>query len=199
VTVTAPGAAGSPSTENITLHLGTLIFSDNFANGSTQWSPSPLGLASNWTVANNSFNYNGNGHTQQYAGSQSWANYIVSTGYKLSNLSDYPGGLRARVNLTSGASYTAWVYPSDHVIKLFLTSAWNIDTSPLTLLGTSPTILFDTNLHTLRIAAIGNQITVYYDNTAVITATDSTLPTGAIALDVSSQPVSFSTVSVIQQ
>jgi hypothetical protein len=199
VTVTAPGAAMSPITATITLHLGTLIFSDNFANGSTQWSPSPLGLASNWTVANNAFNYNGNGHTQQYAGSQSWANYIVSTGYKLSNLSNYPGGLRARVNLTSGASYTAWVYPADHVIKLFLTSGWNIDTSPLTLLGTSPVILFDTNVHMLRIAAIGNQITVYYDNTAVITATDSTLPTGAVALDVSSQPVSFSTVSVIQQ
>jgi hypothetical protein len=200
-TLTFTPSSGSPVQVAVTLIVaatGTVIFSDTFASGSAQWTPSPLGLASNWSVTNNAFRYNGLGHTQQYAGSQSWTNYTVSTGITLSNLSNYPGGLRGRVNLTTGAAYVAWLYPADHVIKLFRTAAWSIDTSGLTLLGQSSTIAMDTNLHTLRLGFSGSQITVYYDTTQVITATDSTLPSGAIALDVSSQPVSFSNVNVLQ-
>jgi Viral BACON domain len=200
-TLTFTPSSGSPVQVAVTLTVaaaGTVIFSDTFASGSAQWTPSPLGLASNWSVANNTFHYNGQGHTQQYAGSQSWTNYTVSTGITLSNLSNYPGGLRGRVNLTTGAAYVAWLYPADHVIKLFRTAGWNIDTSGLTLLGQSSTIAMDTNLHTLRLGFSGSQITVYYDTTQIITATDSTLTSGAIALDVSSQPVSFSNVNVLQ-
>jgi len=197
VTVASTGAAQSPITIPVTVHLGTPIFTDNFTS-SSQWTPSPLGLASNWSVANNTFKYNGGGATQQYAGSQTWANYIVSTNVALSNLNDYPGGLRGRVNLTSGASYAAWIYPADHVIKLWLVTAWDIDSSGLTLLGQSSTINFDTNTHALRLGFNGSQITVYYDNAAVITATDSTMATGAIALDVSNQPITFSNVQVLQ-
>jgi hypothetical protein len=197
VTVASSSATNTSVAVPVTAHLGTLIFSDNFTN-STQWTASPLGLASNWSVASNSFNYNGGGHTQQYAGSQTWANYIVSANVKLSNLLNYPGGLRGRVNLTNGASYTAWIYPADNVIKLFLTSAWAIDTAPLTLLGQSPSMVFDTNAHALRLGFSGSTISVYYDDVLVITATDTTLTTGAIALDVSSQPISFSNVSVLQ-
>ncbi len=199
ITIASPGSTNGSVLLPVTAHLGTSIFTDMFASGFAQWTPSPLGLASNWSVANNAFLYNGQGHTQQYAGSQSWANYIVSAGITLSNLSDYPGGLRGRVNLTTGAAYVAWLYPSEHVIKLFRTTAWNIDSSGLTLLGQSSIIGMDMNTHLLRLAFNGSQIAVYYDNAQVISATDSTLPTGAVALDVSSQPVSFSSVSVLQQ
>ncbi len=199
VTVSSAGAANGSIVVPVTAHMGTSIFTDTFASGSAQWTPSPLGLASNWSVANNAFHYNGNGHTQQYAGSQSWTNYVVSTGITLSSLSDYPGGLRGRVNLTSGASYTAWLYPAEHVIKLFLVTGWNIDSSGLTLLGQSAAIPMDTQTHQLRLGFNGTKIAVYYDNALVISAQDSTYASGAIALDVSSQPVSFSNVSVLQQ
>ena len=62
--------------------------------------------------------YNGGGHTQLYAGSGSWTDYTVQTSVRLQTASNYPGGLRGRVNLTSGAGYAAWLYPSDGVIKL---------------------------------------------------------------------------------
>ncbi len=199
VTVTASGGSSSSMVVPVIAHLGTTVFTDTFVTSSAQWTPSPLGLASNWSVAGNAFLYNGNGHTQQYAGSQSWTNYVVSTGITLSDLSDYPGGLRGRVNLSTGAAYVAWLYPAEHVIKLFRTTGWDIDSSGLTLLGQSPTIAMDMNLHNLRLSFSGSQINVYYDNSRVITATDTTLPSGAIALDVSSQPVSFSNVTVLQQ
>ncbi len=199
VTVASSGAANGSVAIPVIAHLGASAFSDSFASGSAQWSASPLGLASNWSVVNGSFIYNGKGHTQQYAGNQSWTTYIVSTSMTLSNLSDYPGGLRGRVNLTSGAAYVAWLYPAEHLIKLFKTTTWNIDGGELTLLGQSSTLNFDTAAHMLRLGFSASQIAVYYDNAQVITATDTSLPTGAIALDVSSQPVSFSNVTVLQQ
>jgi hypothetical protein len=56
----------------------------------------------------------------------------------------------------------------------------------------------DTARHTVRLQFTGNQIMVYYDNRLIISASDSTLTSGAVALDVSSQPVSFANVSVQQ-
>jgi hypothetical protein len=198
ISIASTNATNSPVLVPVTIHLGSTIFSDTFASGSTQWTPSPLGLASNWSIASNSFNYNGQGHTQQYAGSPSWTDYIVSTNITLANLSDYPGGLRGRVNTGTGAAYVAWLYPAEKLIKLFRCTAWNIDSAGLTLLGQSPIITMDTKPHALRLWFAGNQISVFYDNAKVITATDSTLTAGAIALDVSSQPVSFSNISILQ-
>lgn len=190
--------ASSSLTVPVTVHLGSQLFSDQFASGSSQWTASPLGLASNWTVSGGSFNYNGGGHTQQYAGSGSWTDYTVSADITLANRSNYPGGLRGRVNLTTGASYAVWLYPADNAIKLFRTAAWAIDSPGLTLLGQSPTLLLDTAKHTVRLQFVGNQIMVYYDSTLIISASDSALTSGAIALDVSSQPISFANVSVQQ-
>jgi hypothetical protein len=182
----------------VTLHLGSLLFSDQFSSGSSQWTASPLGLASNWTVSNGSFNYNGGGHTQQYAGSSSWTDYTVSADITLANRSNYPGGIRGRVNLATGAAYAVWLYPGDNVIKLFRTAAWNIDSPGLTLLGQSSPMVLDTAKHAVRLQFTGNQIMVYYDSALIISASDSTLTSGAIALDVSSQPISFANVSVQQ-
>lgn len=198
VTIVPSGAANGSMILPLTVHLGTTIFTDTFASGSSQWTPSPLNRAANWSVAGNAFLYNGGGHTQQYAGSQSWTDYIAATDITLSNLADYPGGLRGRVNLTSGAAYVAWLYPAEHVIKLFRATGWAIDSPGLTLLGQSPIIAMNTQTHTLRLGFSGTQITVFYDNQQIITASDATLPNGAIALDVSSQPISFSNVSVMQ-
>ncbi|WP_047488303.1 BACON domain-containing protein [Terriglobus sp. TAA 43] len=190
--------ATTPVTVPVTLNIGNLLFQDQFASGSSQWTASPLGMASNWSVSNGAFNYNGNGHTQQYAGSQTWTDYTVSADVKLTNTSNYPGGLRGRVNLTTGASYAVWLYPGDNTIKLLRSTAWAIDSDGLALVGQSPTMLLDTNKHTIRLQFVGNQIRVYYDNTLIISATDGTLTSGGIALDVSSQPISFSNV-VVQQ
>jgi hypothetical protein len=55
----------------------------------------------------------------------------------------------------------------------------------------------DTNTHNVRLCFKGSAISVYYDNVLVITATDATYSQGAIALDVSNQPITFDNVSVI--
>jgi len=118
------------------------------------------------------------------------------TNFQLASTSDYPGGLRGRLNPTTGASYGVWIYPAEGTIRLFRIGQWNID-SGNTLLATVAGLTVDTKVHNIRLSFKGSTIQVYYDNALVITATDSTYAQGAVALDVSNQPISFSNVSVI--
>jgi hypothetical protein len=196
ITITSPNVNNSPATISVSTHIGTLLFSDNFNAGAGNWTVGPLGFGSGWSVANGSYTYNGSGHTQSWAGSSSWTDYTISTNFQLASTSDYPGGLRGRLNPTTGASYGVWIYPAEGTIRLFRIGQWNID-SGNTLLATVAGLTVDTKVHNIRLSFKGSTIQVYYDNALVITATDSTYAQGAVALDVSNQPISFSNVSVI--
>jgi len=197
ITVASSGVSNSPLTMAVSMQVGSLLFSDNFNSGSAgNWTISPLGFAAGWSVVNGAYTYNGGGHTQSYAGSSAWTDYTVAADFQLSSPSDYPGGLRGRVNTTTGSSYGAWIYPNEKVLKLFRIGQWNID-SDLSVLGQSAPINIDTNSHNLRLVFQGTNIQVYYDNALVITATDSNYSQGAVALDVSNQPIAFDNVTVI--
>jgi hypothetical protein len=196
ITITSPDAANSPVSVPITLENGLLNFYDNFSAGAGNWTISPLGYAADWSTANNQYTFNGAGHTQSWAGNSAWTNYSVSADFTLSSLHDYPGGIRGRLNTSTGAGYGVWLYPAEGVLKLFNIGQWNID-SQLTLLGVSGHLTFDTNPHNLRLVFQGSSIQVYYDNVLQIQVNDSTLTQGAIALDVSNQPISFTNVTVI--
>ncbi|HEX4960798.1 MAG TPA: hypothetical protein VF173_08160 [Thermoanaerobaculia bacterium] len=176
------------------------LFADDFSSLSlANWTASPLGLFSNWSGSGGTASYNGGGHTQIYAGSGSWTDYEVAAKFRLANGSNYPGGLRGRVNTSTGESYAAWLYPGDGVVKLFHSVAWNIDTTGLTLLAqASVGTIAPSVFHDLSITFVGSQITVNYDGTDVIQTTDTSLTAGAIALDVSNQPIEWDDVVVTQ-
>ena len=113
----------------------SILFADDFNSGSlSNWTASPLGLFANWSATGHVADYNGGGATQIYAGSGSWTDYTVETKFQLFSGNDYPGGLRGRVNLSTGQAYAAWLYPAESTIKLFRTGAWSIDSSGLVLL-----------------------------------------------------------------
>jgi len=196
ITLTSGDAANSPATISVSTVVGTLLFSDNFSSGAGNWTIGPLGFASGWSVVNGNYTYNGGGHTQSWAGNPSWTDYTVATNFQLSSTNDYPGGLRGRLNTATGASYGAWIYPAEGIIRLFRIGQWNIDADN-TFLGSAAGLVVDTNLHTLRLSFQGSTIKVYYDNALVITAADTSYTQGAIALDVSNQPIAFSNVTVI--
>ncbi|MBW8876261.1 MAG: hypothetical protein JF614_14945 [Acidobacteria bacterium] len=175
------------------------VFSDDFSGGLANWTASPLGLFSNWSAAGGTASYIGGGHTQIYAGSSTWTDYKVAAKFRLANGSNYPGGLRGRVNTSTGESYAAWLYPGDGVIKLFRAAAWNIDTAGLTLLAQANVGTIAPNaFHDLSITFVGSQIKVNYDGTDVIQTTDTLLTAGAIALDTSNQPIEWDDVVVTQ-
>lgn len=196
ITITPSGGATGPQTINVNLTVTAQLLSSNFDNGSAEgWAVSPLGLASNWSIVNGALQYNGGGHTQLYAGDSSWTDYTFQADVKLSTASDYPGGIRGRVDPTTGAAYAAWLYPAEGVIKLFKNVAWNID-SGVTLLGQGAAGLTPGSFHHVQMKFQGSQIQVLFDGVAVITATDTTNPSGMIALDVSNQVIAFDNVLV---
>jgi len=196
ITVTSPDVTNSPGTISVSTQVGTLLFSDNFSSGAGNWTVGPLGFASGWSVVNGTYVYNGGGHTQSWAGNLSWTDYTVATDFQLSSTNDYPGGLRGRVNTATGASYGAWIYPAEGIIRLFRIGQWNIDADN-SMLGSASGLVIDTKVHHLRLSFQGTTIKVYYDNALVINATDASYAQGAIALDVSDQPIAFSNVTVI--
>lgn len=204
--------AGSAGAANVTAGSATLsggytylvpasiLFADDFNSGGlSNWTASPLGLFANWSATGHVADYNGGGHTQIYAGSGSWTDYTVETKFQLFSTSDYPGGLRGRVNLSTGQAYAAWLYPAESTIKLFRTGAWNIDSSGLVLLQQVTVSSMSANtFHRLALNFSGSTIEVIYDGTTVITTTDTALASGAVALDVSNQHIQFDDVLVTQ-
>ena len=196
VTITSTQANNSPVTIPVVLDVIGVLLGDNFASGTLDgWAYSPLGLASNWSVSDGAVQYNGNGHTQTYAGDDAWTDYTVSSSIKLTSLANYPGGIRGRVNPVTGSSYAVWLYPNSSTINLYLTNTWNIDAGN-TLLGTAALAYDDTAYHTVSLAMQGSQLTVLYDGKQLISTTDPTNASGMIALDVSDQPISFTNVNV---
>src|SRR6185437_15621115 len=196
ITINATGSNTGPQTVAVSLVVTNLWLFSNFADGTMNgWAVSPLGLASNWSVSNGALQYNGGGHTQVYAGDSGWTNYNLNVSIKLATLNDYPGGIRGRINPATGAGYAVWLYPVEGVVKLFRNTGWNIDTG-LVQLGQSSVRFDTTSFHNVQLSFNGSQIQVSYDGTVVITVTDATYASGAIALDVSSQVVSFTNVLV---
>lgn len=212
VTVQAPPGALGPASIVVTNAAGTatltdgytyispstILFADDFNIGAlSNWTASPLGLFTNWTATNHVAAYNGGGHTQIYAGNASWSDYTVQVKFQLSSANNYPGGLRGRVNTSTGAGYEAWLLPGASQITLLRTSGWSVDSPAATILKTvSVTSLAPNVWHTLQLVFFGNQISVVYDGTTVIQTSDSVLITGAVALDVSNQPIQYDDVLV---
>ena len=195
VIFTSSQAGNSPLSVPVSMYVGTLLFQDNFSEGNNgNWLISPLGHATDWSVANGFYGYDGAGATQTYTGSQSWTDYSFSADFKLSSTSNYPGGIRTRLNLPTGAGYGVWFYPGSGFIRLYSISQWNIDSGFSTLAQVNQT--FDTNVHNIRIDSKGPLLTVYYDNKQIIQVTNTTYTSGGVALDVSNQPIKYTNVRV---
>jgi hypothetical protein len=196
ITVSSADVSNSPAQVSVSFLVGNLLFSDNFSGGAGNWTVGPLGYSSGWSIVNGMYTYSGEGATESWAGNNTWTDYTVGVDLKLSSLANYPGGIRGRLNTSTGSGYAVWIYPAQGLLRLYRVDQWFIDTSN-SLLGISTPLAMDTNTHNLRLKFQGTSISVYYDNVLVITATDATYPQGAVALDVSNQPISFVDVTVI--
>ncbi|MGH9584180.1 MAG: N,N-dimethylformamidase beta subunit family domain-containing protein, partial [Bryobacteraceae bacterium] len=196
VTLSASGSNNPPQAISVTLNVTNLFLSSDFAGQGMQgWVLSPLALGSSWSIANDALEYNGSGNSQIFAGNSAWTDYIETATFKLSNLLDWPGGIRGRVNPATGAGYMVWAYPALSEIVLYKASAWDIN-QPLTQLGQASASFDTTNEHNLSLSFAGSKIQVLYDGNAVITATDSTYASGLVALEGDNQTIGFEQVLV---
>jgi hypothetical protein len=198
VTVTNAGGSATATGAFTYVAPGSILLIDGFTDGNFNgWNPSPLGRGQFWTATSGTLVYGGGGHTQLVTGQSAWTDYTVEARFRLASLSNFPGGLRGRVNLSTGAGYEIWLYPATSEMALFRVTGWSIDTAGLTQLG-RVTVPFDTaNFHSLRLTFSGSTISAAYDGQVRITVTDATYASGGVALDVSNQPIEWDDVQVL--
>jgi hypothetical protein len=197
-TITINASSGNHPTQTISVSLTitNFLLTTNFAtNGMNGWVASPLGNLAGWSVANQALQYSGGGNSQIYAGNSAWTDYTINVPIKLSSMSNYPGGIRGRVNPITGAGYMLWLYPALGEIILYRASAWDIN-QPLVQIGAGAAAFDISNFHNVNMTFNGSQIQVLYDGRTIITATDVAYTNGLIALEGLNQLISFGNVLV---
>lgn len=196
ITITAAGVSNSPVSIPVSLEVLSADMAETFADLGNGWIISPMGHASGWTVSNGVYSYNGGGLSQSCSGNSAWTDYAFDTNIKLSSTSNWPGGVRARVNPTTGAGYVVWLYPGSNLLILYKVGAWSVNDPSLTQL-TQASLTFDTSSsHDLGLVFRGSQISVLWDGKLMMSATDSSYSSGFVCMDADNQPISYSNVQV---
>ena len=167
-TITIHASGNNPTqTISVSLTVTNVLLSTNFATQGMQgWVVSSLGLANDWSVVNQASQYtvqfNGGGNSQIYAGNSAWTDYTLNVPIKLSSASNYPGGIRGRVNPATGAGYMLWLYPALGQLILYRASAWDIN-QPLVQIGAGAAVFDTSTFHNVSLTFKGSQITALYD------------------------------------
>ena len=182
--------------DSVTLQVLSQDMTETFGDLGTGWIISPMGNAGGWSAPNGVYSYNGAGLSQSCAGNTAWSDYTLDANIKLSTLSNWPGGVRARVNPSTGAGYVVWLYPGSNQVILYKVAAWSVNDPSLTLFGQAAATFDSSAFHDLGVAFHGSQISVYWNGKLLISATDSTYSTGFVCLDAGSQPISYSNIRV---
>src|SRR6185437_911168 len=109
---------------------------------------------------------------------------------------NWPGGVRGRVNPSTGAGYAVWLYPGIGRAILYRVGQWDINGQGLTSLAQA-SLSFDTSaFHDLQMAFTGNQISVYWDGALLMSAIDNAYTSGFVCMDADSQPIAYKNVRV---
>jgi pectate lyase len=163
-----------------TLPQGTTLFSDDFESGNANnWVPT----TGTWSVVLDSGSYvyyqstTSEGRTS--AGSSSWTNYAVEAKVKIDN---FNGANRAYVcgRYRDGNNY--------YCASLYNSSGGTLEIRRK-VGGSSTTLVSKTNVgfaagtwYTVKLVRNGSNISIYLNGTQVLTATDSSLTSGAVGL-----------------
>jgi len=181
------------------------LFTDDFTRGTD---PGPLtpwvSQSGTWTVSGgllragiNTLRTYGNLYL-----TNSWSNYSAQCQIRLP-AGAYGGGLGARVNRQTGAHYAAWIYPENSpggtrllkLIKFQTWTSWGYNGASFTSMQQVSLASVGTNWHTLQMNCTNNQITVFYDGTQMISATDTEATpylTGGISVDLWTDATGYS-------
>ena len=149
---------------------GTWSFTNGLMNGTS--APQAYGLA---YLANNWTDYSVQARLQFPAGA-------------------FGGGLGGRLDSSSGAHYAAWIYPESspggsatlRLIKFQNWTSFGYGGTPGAPMGQISLPSVGTNWHTLTLTFRGNLISVYYDDSLVMSLTDTEAQpyvSGGISLD----------------
>ncbi len=158
----------------------SVLFSDDFmrqpntGNALSPWIP----VLGSWTVANGVMQGSNSPSTYAavyYANTPTWTDYSIESQVQFPS-GAFGGGIGGRVNSSTGARYSAWIYPDGSVggantLKLVKFSGWTIwSGTPMQQINL-PSV--GTGSHTLKMVFSGSNIQVFYDGALMINVTDN--------------------------
>lgn len=110
-----------------------------------------------------------------YAPAPLWGDYAVEGRFQYPS-SAFGGGIGCRVNPTTGAQYSTWIFPDNSAggaNALKLVKQWDWTTWSGTPMAQVSLPSVGTGWHALRLVCDGNRIQVFYDGTPKIDVTDN--------------------------
>ena len=155
--------------------------------------------AENWIVENGEIKFSAGGNcgaSLYYEDGVDWTDYEFEVDMKLANHSDYPGGIRVRLNPKTGESYFTWIYPAQLIIISYVATAWDCNANK----GKAAEDKWEPpkvgEWGKLKMVVKGDVIESWWDGEKILSFKDGSLKKGTIALMTYNQDVYFDNVRV---
>lgn len=146
-----------------------------------------------WDQAISQFNFTGKG--LNVGDPNEWTDYELEVDLLHEVQANWPGGIRGRVDLKTGAHYAVWLYPGDSRINLYSNPGWDINTGIVNhgQANYKPEV---NKFHTVTLTFEGSTIKVSYDGKVLIEAKDNNYKKGTVALDNQDKVVHYDNVRI---
>jgi len=155
--------------------------------------------AGDWKVEKGEIKFSAGGNcgaSLYYEAGADWTDYEFEVDMKLANLSDYPGGIRVRLNPKTGESYFTWVYPAQKLIISYVAIAWDCNANK----GIAAKDVWQppkvSEVGKLKMVVKGDVIESWWNGKKMISIKDGSWKKGTIALMTYNQDVYFDNVRV---
>ena len=157
------------------------FFYDNFVRAANSGAIAPwVQQMGAWNITNRSLSgaSGSNCYGYAYYANDSWTDYFVQGDIQFSSTNVWGGGIGGRLAPATGSHYGAWIYPEgsgdgSNVLRLIKFEDWTTWSHSPIAQASLPGV--GTNLHTLRLAFQGSNITVFFDGIEEINATDANI------------------------
>ena len=193
----------SPVTVTLCVTPAGLLFADEFTRSGSNDPLAPWRVASGaWSITNGLMN--GTSSPQAYGLAylaNNWVDYSAQARLQFP-AGAFGGGLGGRLDPVSGAHYAAWIYPESspggsatlRLIKFQTWTTFAYNGTAEAAMGQVSLPAVGTNWHTLTLTFHGNLIGVYYDDSLVLSITDTEAQpyvSGGVSLDMWGGPTPY--------
>jgi hypothetical protein len=154
-----------------------------------------------WAVVKGELTFTGGsgicGATLYYKRGGDWTGYEFQVDMKLTNLMDWPGGIRVRLNPNTGESYFTWVYPEiEQEIMVYVATGWDCNADEGIAQKVAWPVPAVDEWNQLKMVVAGDLIESWWNDELLLSIEDDTWEAGMIGFTTFNQDVVFDNVSV---
>jgi len=150
--------------------------------------------AGDWKVENGELKFSAGGNcgaSLYYEDGAEWTDYEFEVDIKLANASDFPGGIRVRLDQGTGESYFTWVYPAQNIMVSYVATAWDCNANKGQAAKENWEAPKEGKWGKLKMVVNGDVIESWWNGEEILSIKDKSWKKGTIALMTYNQDVYF--------